>query len=225
MTDLRRRVPGALLARVVALAVGAGLLLGLLAGPACGEEARLREAARQLPVARETNAGYDRRKFQHWVDADGDCEDTRAEVLLAESRTTATGGCAIETGKWFSCYDRETWTDASDVDIDHLVALAEAWGSGAKRWTSGTRMRFANDLGDPRTLVAVTDNVNQSKGDRDPAEWTPEFGRCRYLREWVATKLRWSLKVNPAEKRRVVDLADSCRNSRLRWRSAQVEYR
>lgn len=225
MTDVPRRVPRTLLARVIALAVGAGLPLGLLAGPAYGEQARLREAARQLQVARETNAGYDREKFPHWVDADGDCEDTRAEVLSAESRTTATGGCTIKSGEWFSYYDYETWTDASDVDIDHLVALAEAWASGAKRWTSETRTRFANDLRDPRTLVAVTDNVNQSKGGRDPAEWMPEFGRCRYVREWVATKLRWSLKVNPAEKRRVVDLADGCRNSRLRWRPAQVEDR
>jgi hypothetical protein len=84
----------------------------------------LRAAVQQLSVARETNVGYDREKFQHWVDADGDCQDTRAEVLVAESREGTTGGCVVETGEWFSYYDRETWTDASDVDIDHMVALA-----------------------------------------------------------------------------------------------------
>jgi hypothetical protein len=211
--------------RLLSTIVGAVLASGLLAGPAFGEEARLREAVRQLPVARETNTGYDREKFRHWVDANGDCEDTRAEVLITESRTATTGDCTIEKGRWFSYYDRKTWTTASDVDIDHLVALAEAWGSGAKRWTSGTRQRFANDLRDPRTLVAVTDNVNQSKSDRDPAEWMPKFGKCRYVREWVAVKLRWRLTVNWVEKRQLVDLAGDCRNSRLRWRPARVEYR
>jgi uncharacterized protein DUF1524 len=211
--------------RLLSTIVGAVLALGILASPAFGEDARLREAVRQLPVARETNAGYDRDKFRHWVDSDGDCEDTRAEVLITESRTATTGDCTIVKGRWFSYYDRETWTAASDVDIDHLVALAEAWGSGAKRWTSGTRQRFANDLRDPRALVAVTDNVNQSKSDRDPAEWLPEYGKCRYVREWVAVKLRWQLRVNWVEKRRLVDLAGDCRNSRVRWRPARVEYR
>jgi len=163
--------------RLLSLIVGALLALGLLAAPAYGDDARLREAVRQLPVARETNAGYDREKFPHWVDADGDCEDARAEVLITESRATTTGDCTIQTGEWFSYYDRETWTDASDVDIDHMVPLAEAWGSGAKRWTSGTRKRFANDLRDARALVAVTDNVNQSKGDQDPVSGCPSTER------------------------------------------------
>jgi hypothetical protein len=211
--------------RLMSTIVGAVLASGLLAAPAYGEEARLRDAVRELPVARETNAGYDRDKFRHWTDADGDCEDARAEVLVTESRSTTTGDCTIRTGEWFSYYDHETWTDASDVDIDHLVALAEAWGSGAKRWTSGTRQRFANDLRDPRALVAVTDNVNESKSDRDPAEWLPEFGACRYVREWVAVKLRWGLKVNRVEKRRLLALAGDCRNSRLRWQPARVELR
>ena len=74
-----------------------------------------------------------------------------------------------------------TWTSSSDVDIDHLVPLKEAWDSGAERWGAATRERYANDLGDPRTLVAVTDNVNQSKGDQDVADWLPEFNHCRYV--------------------------------------------
>jgi hypothetical protein len=182
---------------------------------------RLRAAVRQLPVARETGAGYDRAKFRHWVDADGDCRDTRDEVLAAESRTSVTG-CDVRRGRWFSYYDRLTWRDSGDVDIDHLVALGEAWDSRAKRWTAGTRMRFANDLRDARSLVAVTDNVNMSKSDRDPAEWMPRFGRCRYVREWTAVKIRWSLRVDRAEKRALQRRADRCANTRLRVRRAPV---
>ena len=172
---------------------------------------RLRDAVKNLRVAAETPAGYERVKFRLWIDADGDCQDTRDEVLKAESKVTVSG-CDISTGKWFSYYDRKTWTRSSDVDIDHLVPLKEAWDSGAKRWNADTRKRYANDLRDPRTLVAVTDNVNQSKGDRDAAEWLPDFGVCHYVRSWVAVKLRWSLAVDPAEKAALRLRALHCRN-------------
>jgi len=182
---------------------------------------RLRAAITGLPVAAETPIGYDRSKFNHWIDANGDCQDTRDEVLQAESRVAASG-CDIRSGKWFSYYDRVTWTSSSDVDIDHLVALKEAWDSGAKRWNADTRTRFANDLIDSRTLVAVTDNVNQSKSDRDPAEWLPQYGKCRYVREWTAVKLRWSLKVDSAEKSRLAKVAAGCDNVYLTVRKASI---
>ncbi len=70
---------------------------------------------------------------------------------------------------WYSPYDGATWTAASDVDIDHMVPLAEAWASGAWAWTTSQRQTYANDLGGPE-LWAVTDSVSQSKGDKDPAE-------------------------------------------------------
>jgi len=182
---------------------------------------RLRRAVKKLPVATERRAGYDRDKFRHWVDADGDCQDTRDEVLDAESRTEVSG-CDITTGEWHSYYDGEEWTSSSDVDIDHLVPLAEAWDSGARRWTAGTRKRYANDLRDPRPLVAVTDNVNQSKSDQDPAEWMPALGKCRYVREWVAVKIRWRLTVNRPEKRTLTRRAGNCANTVVKVRRATV---
>jgi hypothetical protein len=73
-----------------------------------------------------------------------------------------------------------TWTAASgvDVDIDHVVPLADAWRSGANTWTTGRRQAFANDLTHPQ-LIAVTDNVNQSKGDQDPSTWQPSAAAHR----------------------------------------------
>jgi hypothetical protein len=91
-----------------------------------------------------------------------------------------------------------------------MVSLAEAWDSGARAWTAATRQRFANDLGDSRALVAVTASANRSKGDRDPAEWMPDKRRCLYVRQYVATKLRWSLEVDGAEKRFLGARAASC---------------
>lgn len=182
---------------------------------------RMRAAVKHLPVADETRAGYDRDKFRHWVDADDDCRDTRDEVLAEESKVSVSG-CDITGRKWFSYYDGRTWRESSDVDIDHLVPLAEAWDSGAKRSNANTRQRYANDLSDNRALVAVTDNVNQSKSDSDIAEWLPQRSRCRYLREWTAVKTRWSLTVNRIEKRTLRRLADDCRYTVLQVTRARI---
>lgn len=182
---------------------------------------RLRYAIRHLPVARETRAGYDRDKFKHWIDADGDCQDTRDEVLAAES-LVAVSGCDIQDGKWFSYYDHATTTDSSSFDIDHLVALAEAWDSGAKKWSDDTRERYANDLGDGRSLVAVSASSNRSKGDQDPAEWLPQYGKCRYLRAWVAVKIRWSLKVDRGERTALQSLGAGCKNVVLTVHRASI---
>ena len=183
---------------------------------------RLRAAIQSLSVARELPAGYDRDKFGDWVDADRDCRDTRAEVLVAESRRAVTGGCLITRGEWHSYYDKRVWRLAGDVDVDHMVPLSEAWKSGARRWTSGTRSRYANDLGDGRPLVAVTDNVNQSKGDSDPAEWLPQYGRCLYVKQYAAVKVRWSLRVDSAEKQALARVASGCSNDVLRVRKAAI---
>ena len=177
----------------------------------------LRTMVANLPVATEVRTGYNRSLFPHWIDADGDGCNTRYEVLIAEAVTTPTvgSGCSLTGGRWYSYYDGAYWTLPADVDIDHMVALAEAWDSGARSWTTARRQLFANDLGDARSLVAVTDNVNQSKGDRDPAQWLPALDVCRYIREWVAVKTRWRLTVDSAEKSVLTTRANSCTNVTL----------
>ena len=180
-------------------------------------KAPVRKAIKALPVKAETPKGYQRDAFVHWIDADSDGQDTRAEVLIQESKTTVTlSGGTVVRGKWVSYYDARTWRRASDVDIDHVVALKEAWDSGARRWNTDTRRRFANDLGDRRSLVAVTDNVNQAKSDRDPAQWLPrKAAQCRYVKEWVAVKHRWKLAVDKAERRALLKVVNQrgCRGS------------
>jgi hypothetical protein len=163
-----------------------------------------------VPVAEEHIGGYKRSLFKHWIDANRNGKDTRAEVLIAESlisvRFSSTGK-TVSTGKWLSLYDGETWTLASDVDVDHVVALAEAWRSGAWKWSSLRRQSYANDLGVAWTLRAVTDNVNQSKSDDDPTYWLPplESANCIYLTEWVAVKIRWKLSVDAEERQSIRD--------------------
>lgn len=184
----------------------------------------LRERIRGLRVAAEVRTGYDRSKFKLWDDVDHDCQNTRAEVLITESLRATTGSCTIDGGKWFSFYDRRRFFHAGNLDIDHMVPLAEAWDSGARNWNAGRREAYANDLTDPRPLVAVSASSNRSKGDRDPAEWLPTYGKCRYLMAWTVTKLRWRLSVDRPEKRAMIRLSKHCADKRLRTHRAVVTW-
>ena len=189
-----------------------------------GEEVSLplTEAIAKLPVAEEVTSGYEREKFNHWVDADGDCQDARTEVLLEESRKKARGRCDATRGEWLSTYDGVTLKRPGGLDIDHMVALKEGWESGADAWTDEQREAYANDLGDPRALIAVTAATNRSKGDQDPADWMPEATsyHCTYVADWVAVKIRWSLFVDRAEKAAIEDIAAGCDNPEITVRLA-----
>jgi hypothetical protein len=174
----------------------------------------LRSAVAELPVGEENRTGYERDLFPHWIDEDRDGCNTRKEVLIAEATTAPVVGprCTIVGGQWYSYYDDATWSVQTDLDIDHMVPLAEAWDSGASGWTTAQRRAYANDLGDERSLVAVTDNENQAKADQDPATWLPPYepARCRYISEWVTVKLRWRLTVDTAEKATLTTWAENC---------------
>ncbi|NWF27541.1 HNH endonuclease [Streptomyces sp. PKU-EA00015] len=166
----------------------------------------------QLTVAPEgSSTGYSRDLFPHWITQSGAC-NTREVVLERDgSNVVQDSSCAAVSGSWYSPYDGATWYAASDVDIDHIVPLAEAWRSGANSWTTSKRQLFANDLTRPQ-LIAVTDDVNQAKGDQDPAEWLPSVTsyRCMYARMWVHTKYYWNLKVDSAEKSALQSILNGC---------------
>ncbi|MFF2408209.1 HNH endonuclease family protein [Streptomyces sp. NPDC058092] len=166
----------------------------------------------ELTVSAEgSSTGYSRDKFPHWITQSGTC-NTR-EVVLKRDGTNVQqdSSCAAVSGSWYSEYDGATWTAASDVDIDHMVPLAEAWRSGASNWTTTQRQAYANDLTRPQ-LIAVTDNVNQSKGDKDPAAWLPPRTayRCTYVRAWVHVKHYYNLAVDSAEKSALQSVLNGC---------------
>ncbi|GAA2639494.1 hypothetical protein SMC26_43600 [Actinomadura fulvescens] len=165
-----------------------------------------------LRVAKEGSlTGYSRSKFPHWSTVKGAC-NTRETVLKRDGRNVRVNSkCAAVSGTWYSPYDGRTWRKASDIDIDHMVALAEAWRSGARSWTTRQRTAFANDRASSQ-LWSVTDNVNQAKGDKDPAKWVPPRAafRCTYVRSWIDVKWRYKLTVDSAEKKALTRLLRSC---------------
>ncbi|KAL3476493.1 hypothetical protein BJX99DRAFT_227846 [Aspergillus californicus] len=164
-----------------------------------------------LTVATADPTGYDRDLFPHWISQGNSC-NTRDRVLIRDGTNVQTGsGCSIDSGSWYSEYDGETWTAASDVDIDHIVPLANAWRSGASQWTTDEREAFANDLDIPQ-LMAVTDNVNQSKGDDGPEDWVPPLSsyHCTYSKMWINVKYTYGLTVTSAELSALEDLLATC---------------
>jgi hypothetical protein len=156
-----------------------------------------------LRIEPEHDGGYNRDLFADWYDADRNGCNTRKEVLIAESLDPVQigSGCSISGGRWFSIYDNIETTDSSKFDIDHMVPLSEAWGSGAWNWNADQRKHYANDLDQPFFLIAVTASSNRSKSDRDPAEWMPPNSayHCTYVRIWIEIKRAWDLSVDQAE--------------------------
>ncbi|WP_405444211.1 HNH endonuclease family protein [Streptomyces avidinii] len=163
------------------------------------------------PRTEGSTSGYSRDLFPHWSTVSGTC-NTRETVLKRDGvNVVQDSACAAVSGSWYSEYDGATWTAASDLDIDHVVPLAEAWRSGANSWTTSKRQQFANDLTRPQ-LIAVTDNVNQAKGDLDPGKWLPSRTayRCTYARMWVNVKQYYGLSMDSGEKTALVNILNGC---------------
>jgi hypothetical protein len=171
-----------------------------------------------IPIELETPAGYDRDFFEVWSDEDGDGCDTRDEVLLRDSVESPSVGssCDVGAGLWYSVYDG-VWLDhARQLQVDHVVALKEAWDSGARDWDPSRRVAFGNDLTSQNTLIAVSSSANQDKGDADPSNWLPpnEDDVCRYIAAWVVIKATWELSMDPSEHGRIGNLLEGqCRGT------------
>jgi cell division septation protein DedD len=164
-------------------------------------------------IAQDKDTGYDRSLFKHWIDENKNGCDTRAEVLISEAvvKPKVDKKCKLTGGKWVSAYDGKSVTNASQLDVDHLVPLAEAWRSGAWAWTPKQRQDYANDLGDQRALIAVTLATNRSKSDRDISDWLPKLDSCGYVKNWIAIKIRYSLTYDAKEATALLKFFDVCK--------------
>jgi hypothetical protein len=166
----------------------------------------------ELVVAEDKLSGYKRSAFKHWIDADRNGCNTRAEVLIEEAIVKPKIGpkCKLTGGKWLSTYDGKTITNASQLDVDHMVPLAEAWRSGAWKWTSAQRQAFANDLENSEALIAVTASTNRSKGDKDPSLWMPANDQCVYIQNWISIKIKYSFTADSQEAEKLNSLVSTC---------------
>ena len=160
---------------------------------------------------------YDRSEWRHWIDEDGDCQDARQEVLISESLVEVTFEseklCRVATGEWYGAFTGTYVEVPGDLDIDHLVPLKNAHESGGWSWDSSMKEAYANHLGDPNHLIAVTSGANRSKGARGPDEWRPPDGSywCQYATDWTEVKMEWGLTMTQGEAEVVMDMLDTCK--------------
>ena len=161
--------------------------------------------------------GYDRAQFgPAWADTDGNGCDTRDDVLARDlvDVETSDDGCRVLRGTLDDPYTGRRIAfvrgpRSSDVQIDHVVALADAWRKGAARWDPARRLAFAND---PANLRAVSAQANGAKGAADAATWLPQPGyRCVYVLAQVRVKAAYGLSVTSAEKAAMSRALDGCR--------------
>ena len=154
--------------------------------------------------------GYSREHFPHWRSAGKNC-DVRDTVLQRDGEGIKLTGCNVVGGHWTSVYDKRELTDPADVDIDHMVPLANAWRTGAAAWTDEQRSAFANDLTRPQ-LIAVSASSNRSKGDQDPSQWRPPRQEywCTYAQSWITVKAYWQLSVTSEEKSALAEMLGTC---------------
>ena len=159
---------------------------------------------------------YDRGDWEHWVDADGDCQDARQEVLMKESLDEVTfetdEKCRVETGRWWAPHLGHHLGNPSHIDVDHHVPLKNAHLSGGWAWSPAEKERYANYLGEENHLVAISSRHNRSKGARGPEKWAPPDNDlwCDYATDWAEIKRRWSLKMTPREAAIVMDMLHTC---------------
>lgn len=151
---------------------------------------------------------YEREKhFGPWINNPNDdtCYNTRSKVLMRDSKTVVTfkgpKNCSVDSGTWFDPYTRTVYRSSSDIQIDHLVPLKNAYTRGAWRWNFYTRCLYANYMGNSIHLISVQGSANMSKGDKSPDRWLPtnESYRCEYVRNWLLVKLIWNLELSPEE--------------------------
>ena len=205
-------------------AVVAALLLGATPNPASGVEQEPGLATAVLETlavkGRAPKTGYTRAQFgPAWADVDRNGCDTRNDILKRDLTSITyrakTRNCVVESGTLVDRYSGETINfvkgniSSMEVQIDHVVALSNAWQTGAFKLTADQRRALSND---PLNLFAVKGRLNSQKGDGDAATWLPPLKsfRCSYVAQQIAVKAKYSLWVTAPEKAAIVSILAKC---------------
>ncbi|MFC7636629.1 HNH endonuclease family protein [Streptomyces thermogriseus] len=179
-------------------------------------------AVEELPVkGRAPKTGYEREKFgSPWADTDSNGCRTRDDILKRDLEQVkfTDGTCKVSYGVLasdpYSGKEIVFRRGHSQIDIDHVVALSDAWQKGAKYWDASKRIALAND---PLNLLAVDARTNRAKGDGDTATWLPpnKAYRCQYVARQVAVKKKYELWVTAAEKDAMKRVLSTCPDQKL----------
>ena len=205
--------------RIVVIA----LLLSLL--PATNSQAATNDALTALNKlevkGRAPKTGYTRSQFPHWSDPDRNGCDARNDILKRDltdiTFKVGTRDCKVIAGQLLDPFSGKVITFSTTkvvIDIDHVVALSNAWQTGAAYFDKNTRLLIAND---PINLLAVDAKLNRQKGDGDAATWLPpnKSFRCEYVARQVAVKAKYKLWVTEPEKVAITKILSNCVDQKL----------
>ena len=202
--------------RIVVIA----LLLSLL--PAINSQAATTDALTALNKlevkGRAPKTGYTRSQFPHWSDPDRNGCDARNDILKRDltdiTYKAGTRDCKVIAGQLLDPFSGKVITFSPTkvvIDIDHVVALSNAWQTGAAYFDKAVRTQIAND---PLNLLAVDSKLNRQKGDGDAATWLPpnKSFRCEYVAKQIAVKTKYKLWVTSTEKEAIIRVLSVCNN-------------
>ena len=156
--------------------------------------------------------GYSRKDYGLWSDDDGDCQNTRHEMLISQSLQEVKfdqSGCHVIKGNWLDAYTNQSYVFSKDLEVDHVVALQNADINGANQWNLGKKNAFAND---EMNLLLVSQRINRVKGSKNPSQWLPPniAFRCSYVRVWWAIKQKWGLGMSVHEAHTMILFQNNC---------------
>jgi hypothetical protein len=205
------------------------LLAAIPLSRASGELPSLQEVVSPHPAAvpaslgalevkgRAPKTGYARAQFgDGWATNDG-C-DTRERILIRDMKDVVTSdGCKVQSGTLNDPYTGKIINftrgeaTSAEVQIDHVVALSNAWQTGAQQLSYDQRVALAND---PLELLAVDGPANQNKGDGDAATWLPPNKpfRCQYVSRQISVKAKYGLWVTSAERDAIASILPACKS-------------
>ena len=159
-------------------------------------------------------AEYDRDDWEHWEDFDRDCLNTRHELLKGQSLVdvtyTSDSGCYVATGAWQGPFTGLVFTQANQIDVDHIIPLAYAHEHGGAQWSALLKKVFAND---PENLLVVERGENRSKEADGSSQYMPpdEGYHCEYTRRWLHLVCKYEIDIPDVDRRLIEDTISECR--------------
>ena len=157
---------------------------------------------------------YDRDEWGDWYDLNADCRNTRADVLAQESfqHVKYPNGCTVSEGRWEDPWSGRKFDDASQLDVDHHVPVANAHYSGGYAWSRAKKQEYYNDTKLSVALNAISSIDNRAKGAAGPHRWKPALRvrHCAYATGWIAVKSKYGLSVTPNERNALTEMLRTC---------------
>jgi hypothetical protein len=157
---------------------------------------------------------YNRKDWKHW--SVFQCRSTRDRVLIEEALGQVTfksqKNCKVKDSIWYDPFTGATVNKASQLDVDHMVPLANAHRSGGWAWDSEKKEAYANDMSTEEHLISVSSSANRQKSDKGPDAWRPKnLGyHCQYAEDWISVKKTWDLTITSLEKTALQEMLSMC---------------